>query len=204
MSEGRRVMVAVILVLGVVGLVACAKPPQAAIDAANSELAAARNAEASSYAPEAWETAQNSMNAAQAEIEAQQAKFAPLRSYKKANELLAAAEQDAEAAGSAAIEAKAAARAEVEQAIATIEADLATADELLAALTNCRRRPKGFASDLEILRGNVDGLRAQVSGVQSTVDEGQLLEAKVMANELSQQIAVVVNDLENAKAKLGC
>lgn len=197
-------MVAVVLVLGMVGLAACAKPPQAAIDAANSELAAARDAEASTYAPEAWETAQQSMNAATAELEAQQAKFAPLRSYKTANELLAAAQQDAAAAGTAAIEAKAAARAAVEQTIADIESSLATADELLATLGSCRKRPKGFASDLEIMRGNVDGLRGQVGDVQSTVDQGQLLEAKVMADELSQQIAGVVTDLENAKAKLGC
>lgn len=204
MSESRRGVVVVGIVLSVIGMAACAKPPQQAIDQANAAVASATQAEAATYAADEWATAQQSINNAMAEIEAQQAKFAPLRSYKNANQLLATAQQDAAAAQAAAVEAKAAARAEVEQAIAGIEASFAQADELLQALENCRRRPKGFASDLEIMRGNVDGLRGQLADVQAAADGEQFLEAKTLASELQQQVDTVVTDLENAKTKLGC
>jgi hypothetical protein len=88
-------MVAVGLVLAMIGLAACAKPPQATIDQAKAALDAAGQSEAATYAAQAWDTAQQSMNAANAEIEAQAQKFALFRSYKKANELLAIAQQDA-------------------------------------------------------------------------------------------------------------
>ncbi|HOC44164.1 MAG TPA: hypothetical protein PKJ99_14200 [Thermoanaerobaculales bacterium] len=204
MSDSRRVMVAVGLVLAMIGLAACAKPPQAAIDQAKAALDAAGQSEAATYAAQAWDTAQQSMNAANAEIEAQAQKFALFRSYKKANELLAIAQQDAAAAQSAAIEGKAAARAEVEQAIAGLEASFAQADAALAALDTCRRRPKGFKSDLEMLKGNVDGLRGQLANVQSTAAAEQYLQAKTLAAELAQQVATVLTDLESARTKLGC
>ena len=92
MFESRRVLVVVGVVLSLVGLAACAKPPQSAIDQAKAAMASASQAEAAAYAADSWATAQQSMNTAMAEIEAQQAKFAPLRSYKKASELLATSE----------------------------------------------------------------------------------------------------------------
>jgi chromosome segregation ATPase len=197
-------VVVVGIVLSVIAIAACAKPPQQAIDQANAAVSSAAQAEAATYAADEWAAAQQSMNNAMAEIEAQQAKFAPLRSYKSADELLTKAQQDAAAAQAAAVEAKAAARAEVEQAIAGIEASFAQADQALQALETCRRRPKGFASDLEIMRGNVDGLRAQLADVQAAAADEQFLEAKTLASELQQQVGTVVTDLENAKTKLGC
>jgi DNA repair exonuclease SbcCD ATPase subunit len=204
MSDSRRVLVAVGLVLAMVGLAACAKPPQATIDQAKAALEAAGQAEAATYAGAAWDKAQQSMNAAMAEIEVQAQKFALFRSYKKTNELLATAQQDAAAAQSAAIEGKAAARAAVEQAIAGLEASFAQADAALAALDTCRKRPKGFKADLEIMKGNVDGLRGQLANVQSTAAAEQYLQAKTMAEQLAAQLATVVTDLENARTKLGC
>jgi len=204
MSERRRLMLTVSLMFAVAGLAACAKPPQAAIDQAKAAIKAAGEAEAPAYATDAWETAQKSMNAATAEIEAQNAKFALTRSYKKAEALLATAEQDATAAEQAAVEGKELARAELEQTVAAIETSFAQADELLQRLATCPRRPKGFANDLELLRGNVEGLRGQLSDVQATAAEEQYLEANTLAQELLDQVDSVVADLENAKAKIGC
>ncbi len=204
MLERRHVVLGVSLVLAVGMLGACAKPPQAELDQAQATLKAAVEAEAPTYASEAWDTAQKSMNAATAEIEAQNAKFALTRSYKKAQGLLATAQQDAAAAQQAAVEGKELAKAEVEQAVAEIETSFAKADELLQQLATCRRRPKGFASDLELLRGNVDGLRGQLTDVQATAAEEQYIEANSLAQELLGQVDVVVADLESAKAKIGC
>jgi chromosome segregation ATPase len=204
MSERRYLVLGASLVLAIGMLGACAKPPRAELDQAQAALKAAREAEAPTYSSQAWDTAQKSMNAATAEIEAQNAKFALTRSYKKAQGLLATAQQDAAAAQQAAVEGKELAKAEVEQAVAQIEASFAQADELLQKLETCRRRPKGFASDLELLRGNVDGLRGQLTDVQATAAEEQYIEAKSLAQELLGQVDSVVADLESAKAKIGC
>lgn len=200
----HRLVVFLSMVLAVGMLSACAKPPQADIDQARAALAAAAGAEAATYATQAWDTAQQSMNAATAEIEAQGAKFALTRSYKNAKTLLATAAQDAAAAEQAAVAGKEAAKAEVEQALTAIESSFAQADQLLQTLTNCRRRPKGFAADLELMQGNVDGLRGQLADVQGAAAEEQFMEAKSLAEELQQQVELVVADLENARVKIGC
>ena len=204
MSGRRRVILAVSLMFGVGTLAACAKPPQAAIDQAEAAIKTASEAEAPTYAGDAWDTARESMNAATAEIEAQNAKFALTRSYKKAEALLATAQQDAEAAQQAAVERKDLAKAELKQSVAEIEASFARADETLQKLATCPRRPKGFASDLELMRGNVDGLRDQLSDVQAAAADEQYLEANTLAQELLDQVDLVVADLEDARAKIGC
>ncbi len=204
MSRNCRVSVGLVVAIAVVLLSACAKAPQDAINQAQSALSAAGEAEAATYAPDAWEAAQGALNAATAEVEVQNAKFALTRSYKRATELLTAAQQAAVAAQDAAVSGKEQMRTAVEGAVATIEAELGTADGLLEALATCRKRPKGFAGDLEIMRGNVDGLRAQLVQVQATADEGNYIEANTMAEGLLEGLNAVVSDMENAKAKLGC
>ena len=96
MSEKRRALVSLILVVAVFGIVACAKLPQAEIDQAEVALAGAGDAEAAVYAQTEWEGAQQAMNAAKAEVERQNAKFVLVRSYKKAEALLADAKTSAE------------------------------------------------------------------------------------------------------------
>jgi chromosome segregation ATPase len=202
--NGQRVLVGLTVVLAVVGLSACAKAPQEAIDQVQAAIAAAEQAEAPTYAPEAWETAQQALNQATAEIEAQNAKFALTRSYKQASEMLAKAQQSAADAQDQAIANKEQMRLEVEGAIASIEENLAAADGLLESLATCRRRPKGFAGDLEMMRGNVDGLRAQLADVQAKAAEESFAEAKSMAGGLLEGLNAAVSDMENVKAKIGC
>jgi chromosome segregation ATPase len=202
--NGQRVLVGLTVVLAVVGLSACAKAPQEAIDQVQAAIAAAEQAEAPTYAPEAWETAQQAFNQATAEIEAQNAKFALTRSYKQASEMLAKAQQSAADAQDQAIANKEQMRLEVEGAIASIEENLAAADGLLESLATCRRRPKGFAGDLEMMRGNIDGLRAQLADVQAKAAEESFAEAKSMAGGLLEGLNAAVSDMENVKAKIGC
>jgi chromosome segregation ATPase len=202
--NGQRVLVGLTVVLAVVGLSACAKAPQEAIDQVQAAIAAAEQAEAPTYAPEAWETAQQALNQATAEIEAQNAKFALTRSYKQASEMLAKAQQSAADAQDQAIANKEQMRLEVEGAIASIEENLAAADGLLESLATCRRRPKGFAGDLEMMRGNIDGLRTQLADVQAKAAEESFAEAKSMAGGLLEGLNAAVSDMENVKAKIGC
>ena len=70
----------------------CAKPPQVEIDAVKASLAGVEG-DASKYAAEGWNKAQQAVNAVNAEVEAQANKFALFRSYTKSKELIAAANQ---------------------------------------------------------------------------------------------------------------
>ena len=76
----NQVIVGVLVLVAAVMIVGCAKPPQSDLDGAKAALAAAEQAEAPKYAPEAWDKAQQAMNAVNAELEAQNAKFALFRS----------------------------------------------------------------------------------------------------------------------------
>ena len=127
-----------------------------------------------------------------------------LRSYGTAGELLAAAQTQAETARQAGIDGKEAMRAKVASAIAGISAKLANSEEMLAELASCGKKPKGFAGDLELLRGNVSALAAQLAEVQTAADTEDFIEADSMVQGLSTEVDAVVADLENAKAALGC
>ncbi len=200
----RRVLVSLSLAIVMFGIVACAKLPQAGIDQAEVALAGASDAEAAVYAQTEWEAAQQAMNAAKAEVERQNAKFVLVRSYKKAEELLAEAKTSADAAKQAAIDGKEAMRLQVENAVATIEGGLTEASDHLKALQSCRKRPKGFAADLEMLRGNTEGLVTQLGAVTAAAEAERYSEADTMARELQGQVDALLADLGNARAKLGC
>ena len=204
METMRRVVVSSTLAFAMLALVACAKPPQAAIDQADVALSAASDSEAAVYAQTEWEAAQKAMNAAKAEIEKQNAKFALVRSYKKAEELLADAKKTADEAKQAAIAGKEAMRLEVEKAVATIGDDLKKASEDLTALQKCRHRPKGFTTDLEMLKGNTEGLKTQLGEVSAAAAAAKYKEADTMAQELKGKVGALLTDLQGARKKLGC
>lgn len=199
-----RVLLSLTSAVAIFGIVACAKVPQAEIDQADIALSSASDAEAAIYAQTEWETAQAAMNAAKAEVEAQNAKFALVRSYKKAQELLATAKNSAGEAEQAAIDGKEAKRLEVANAVATIESGLTEAEDHLDALQNCRKRPKGFAADLDMLRGKTDGLAVQLREVTAAADAEDYSEAATMARELQNQVDALLADLQNARTSLGC
>jgi hypothetical protein len=76
------------------------------IDVVKAAAAAAGQAEASRYAPDAWDKAQQAMNAANAELQVQQARPAAFRSFTKAKQLLLQAWMVFDQAKEAAIAAK--------------------------------------------------------------------------------------------------
>ena len=57
MSEMRRMLVSLMLAAATVGMVACAKVPQAGIDQAQVALEAAKDVEAAVYAETEWQAA---------------------------------------------------------------------------------------------------------------------------------------------------
>lgn len=197
-------LVMIMALAATLSLTACAKPPQVEIDGAAAALAQAETAEAATYAAAELEQAREAQRAATAEIEAQGQKFALTRSYDHALELLKAANDAAIAAEQAAVAGRAQAQADAEAAVVAINDSLATVDADLAALTACKRKPKGFAQDLELLNGRAEALRGQVPEIQTAIDGARFLPAIEMATALQNEITALSTDLSGARTKLGC
>lgn len=181
----------------------CAKPPQVEIDGVKSALAGVE-ADASRYAADAWNSAQQAVNAVNAEVEAQANKFALFRSYTKTKELIAAADQSINAARDAAATAKEAAKTAANDTLAAAKTALETADAAMADLAKCRRQPKDFKKDMELMKGNYDGLAAQVAGIESAIASEDYLGAKQQADSLKASVDTLVADLASAKEKIRC
>jgi len=197
--------VVVVALVAVVSLtVGCAAPPDAELAKAEAALNQAESSGAPTYAPDAWNAARDAMSAAKAEIAAQQGKFALLRSYSKAKELVAAAETKATDAEQAGVAAKAQAKTEAEAAVAEVQTALETAKTDLASLKACRRKPKGFAQDLEQMNGVLSGLEAQVGEAATALSQEQYLEANSLASSLKGQLESFTSDVASAKKKIRC
>jgi len=182
----------------------CAKPPQQEIDALKAAMSAAEQAEAPKYAADAWNNAQQAMNAVNAEVEAQANKFALFRSYTKTKELIAAADQAASAAQDAGVAGKEAARNAANEALAAAQASLDTATATMTELGECRRKPKDFKKDMEMMQATLDGYTAQVAGIESAIASEDFFGAKSQADSLKSSVDTLVSDLQGAKEKIKC
>lgn len=201
----RMISVSMMVALGaVLVMTGCAKVPQAETAAANTALTAAENAEAATYAADELEQARAAMRQATAELQVQEQKFAMLRSYTTAQKLLGEATTAAEAAEQAAVANREAARSDASDAIAQLDQLMAAVDGDLEALGGCRRRPKGFAADLELLKGRADGMRTQLDSARGALNEARFNAAIEMADALTTEVQALADDLANARAKLKC
>lgn len=181
----------------------CAKPPQVEIDAVKASLASVE-ADASRYSAEGWNKAQQAVNAVNAEVEAQANKFALFRSYTKSKELIAAANQSITEAKDGAAAAKEAAKTAANETLAAAKASLDAANTAMTDLAACRRQPKDFKKDMEMMKGNYDGLAAQVGSIESAIAAEDYLGAKAQADSLKSSVDTLVTDLQGAKIKIKC
>ena len=181
----------------------CAKPPQVEIDAVKASLSAIEG-DASKYAADGWNKAQQAVNAVNAEIEAQANKFALFRSYTKSKELIAAANQAITEAKDGAAAAKEAAKNAANETLAAAKTALDAANTAMADLTKCKRQPKDFKKDMELMKGNYDGLAAQVGGIEAAIASEDYLGAKAQADSLKSSADTLVTDLQGAKVKIKC
>ena len=62
----------------------------------------------------------------------------------------------------------------------------------------------GFKKDLEMMKGNLDGLAAQVTGIESAFAGEDFFGAKAQAESLKAQVDTLKTDMDGAKAKIKC
>jgi chromosome segregation ATPase len=202
--RNHKLAVLAVAVLTLTVAAGCAKPPQQEIDALKASMTSAEQAEAPKYAADAWNEAQQSMNTVNAEVEAQANKFALFRSYTKTKELIADANQKAAAAQEASSANKEAARNAAEEALAAARASLDQATAAMAELEACRRKPKDFKKDMEMMQATLDGYAAQVAGIESAIASEDYFGARSQAESLTSSVDALVSDLQGAKERIRC
>jgi hypothetical protein len=204
-SMRKNLFVGVMLLVVAVIAVGCAKPPQQEIDAAKAALKAAGDAEAPTYAANEWKAANDAQSAVNAELEAQQAKFALFRSYTKAKQLIADAQNAANAAKQAGIAGKEKAKNEAQAAITAAKGAVEQAKTLVTDIEKCRRpKPKDFKKDWELKKGQVDGFAAPVADLDAKFAKEDFLGAKASADTFKAQVDAWVTEVTAVKTKLKC
>jgi len=184
----RKVLIA-LLVLVVLGLVACAKPPQPLIDSAKLAVDQAKAAEAATYAPDALRKATDKAASLDQELAVQQDKF--FKSYtlteQIANELTTLAAQ----AKNDAVAGKEQAKKDSEAAIAAAEAAVATSREDL------KKAPKGKGStaDLAAMTGDVDAAQKNIDDAKADMTAEKFLDAKAKADNAKAGAEKVTADV---------
>ena len=184
--------------------VGCAKPPQQELDAAKAAMAEVENMGASKWAPEAWAKVQESMNAVTAEVDAQNAKFALLRSYSKAKELIASFNTAVADAKTATTAGKEQWRSDAQAAVDAAKASATAAQTAMTDLEGCKRKPKGFAKDMEMLKASFDSLNGQIAGLDSQIASEDYQGAKTAADSLKGQLDNLATEFGSAKTKIKC
>lgn len=170
-----RKVYASLLVLALIALVACAKPPQQQIDAAKAAVAAAKAAQADVYAADSLKAASDKEAALDAELATQQSKF--FKSYTLATQMTTELQTLADKAKADAVSGKEKAKADADAAIAAGDTAVNTAREDL------KKAPKGKGStaDVAAMTGDVDTAAKAIADAKADVTAEKYTDAKTKA-----------------------
>ncbi len=181
----------------------CAKQPTQEMGDAQKAIGDAKAAGSEKYLPEDTKKAGDSLSAALDEIKTQDSKFALLRNYGKAKEMLAQVKAEAER-----VQTDTAAKKEEakKNALAGQGAAKAAIDEARGLLERAPKG-KGTKADIEAMKGDVKGLEDSLPELQQMIGKEDYLMAidkataiKEKADGVSGQIKAA---LEKVKAKKG-
>jgi hypothetical protein len=183
-----------VLAAATVATVACAKPPQPQIDAANAAVSKATAAEASEYAPEAFSAARDAQAKLDAELKAQEGKFALTRSYGDATKLAAAAAEAADKAASEAAQRKQAAQSEASTAVVGARAAIQDAETALSGAP----KGKGSKADLEAMQSDLTAAKATLGEAETALNGQHFRDVKAKADAAKEKAGSVKSAVDQA------
>jgi colicin import membrane protein len=188
-----------LLVLTVLGLAACSKPPEQAIQAGSAALEQAKAAGAETYAADALQKAQDALNRADAEKKAQDEKFVLFRSYKTSEQLYNEAKTELDAATQAAVAGKEQAKADATKAVDDAKAAVAAANEALAKAP----KSKDTKADLELWANDLGTYAATITEAETAIGSEDFLGAKAKAESVTAKAGEITTSIEAAIEKVG-
>jgi hypothetical protein len=195
MKTQRFVTVGAILALALL-VVGCAKPPVEEQNAAKQALDNARTI-AEKWAPNEWRSAQQAFDDANKEIETQNNRFALMRNYDKAKQMLADAKTAADRAKQAGTDNKEAAKKEAEAKLADADAAITAARTALDAAP----KTKDTKADLELFKSDLDGLGTSLGDAKNMMAQEAYKEVSAKADTVKNQATDIKTKLEEAAAK---
>lgn len=178
------------LVLVLIFVVGCSKPPMEELNAAKSAVDAVAS-EASKYVPEDAKKLNDDLQAAQNEISA--------KNYKQAKEILVKVKADAETLKTTLSQKKEQAKNNTIAALDAAKTAVAAAKTLLAKAP----KGKGSKADIEAMKADIKGLEESVPEVQSLIDAENYAVATEKANAIKEKAAAVSDQINQALKKVG-
>jgi hypothetical protein len=187
----KKVLFAAVAIAAL-AMVGCGKAPEMEMQDAESAMAAAQNAGAEQYAPDAFRMAKDTLNAAMAAKQEQDSKFALFRSYGDSKEMFVRAKAMTDQAVAQAEQEKERVKQEV---AGLLEQGRVAMDSANAALA---KAPKGKdnKAELELIKTDLSNLTMAYEQAQAEYTAGNYLTAK-------SQIEAVIAKANGVVAEIG-
>ncbi|MBI3450736.1 MAG: hypothetical protein HY049_17715 [Acidobacteria bacterium] len=195
MKMQRFVTVGAVVALALL-VVGCAKPPVEEQNSAKQALDNARTI-AEKWAPNEWRSAQQAFDDSNKEIETQNNRFALMRNYDKAKQMLGDAKNAADRAKQAGIDNKEAAKKEAEAKLGEAEAAITAARAALDAAP----KTKDTKADLELFKSDLDGLNTSIGDAKNMMGQEAYKEVSAKADTVKNQANDIKAKLDEATAK---
>ncbi len=205
-SSPRRFTLAVwsgVLVLLVLGLASCAKPPEAEMSAAQAAIDQAKVKEAGEYAATELKAAEDSLAACRSEVDRQNAKFALFRSYKVAKAKALAAQTAGNTAAEAAVKNKEIARQDAEKSLADAVQAVADVRALLDSPQGKKlMRAKEARQAIEQIKTELDATEASLENIRMAQSQEKFKPAARMAKEAASKARSLGSEVQAAVDKM--
>ena len=176
----------------------CAQPPADQLNAAEQAVKEAQQSGAATYVANDYAKVEGLLAAMKTEVAEQDAKFALLRDYGKAEQLAVAAKAEAERVKADAAKKMEEAKFSATQAQQAAQASVASTMDLVAKAPAGKDR-----AALESIKADAEALRASLNDVQMMLDKADYLGAETKANAIQQKADAVSHEIETALAKIG-
>lgn len=192
----RHVLLPVLCTVVLVG--GCAQPPADQINGAEQAVKDAQQSGAATYVANDYAKIEGLMAALKKEVADQDAKFALLRDYGKAEQLAATTKTEAERVKADAVQ-------KMEEAkSAAIQAQQAAQETVKSTLMLVAKAPAGKdRAALESIKTDAEALKASLNDVQMMIDKADYLGAQTKAKAIQDKGQAVSQEIENALAKIG-
>ena len=176
----------------------CAQPPADQINAAEQAVKDAQQSGAATYAANDYAKVEGLLTAMKQEVGDQDAKFALLRDYGKAEQLAATTKAEAERV-------KADATKKMEEAkFAATQAQHGAEAAVQSTLELVSRAPAGKdRAALESIKTDAQALKASLNDVQLMLDKSDYLGAQTKAKAIREKAEAVSHEIQTALAKIG-
>ena len=176
----------------------CARPPADQINAAEQAVKDAQQSGAATYAANDYAKVEGLLTAMKQEVADQDAKFALLRDYGKAEQLAATTKAEAERV-------KADATKKMEEAkFAATQAQHGAEAAVQSTLELVSRAPAGKdRAALESIKTDAQALKASLNDVQLMLDKSDYLGAQTKAKAIREKAEAVSHEIQTALAKIG-